>query len=564
MRRIWILSVLAIACSSPQRGAPGSPTPLPRADVSGPWAAVSVAGPPSGGVAWDCVATTSTSGYGCTGGLGAAHRTAAQAAAVSGAASAPLNLASAISGSTVTLTWSPVGSGILSFIVEAGSGAGLLNLANFDTGSAASSLTVTAVPAGTYYVRVRARDASGVSPPSNEIVLTVVAAACTSVPGTPTGLTGSAAGSSVMLQWTAPASGCAPTTYMIEAGSLPALSNLANIATGTTATTFAGAGVGRGTYYLRVRAANQAGASGPSNEITLTVGDPFAFAVDLPVASGDTANNAYGIWPFGVHGSSHAFDGHPGWDVEFRPGASVMAAADGTVSSALREATGDRFTVRIQHAAATGNYATDYTNLASLAAGIAANARVVRGQILGPAGVQSQFIGSTSVTWGMTHFQVNDFSRSEGLTNPNAVSPEPYLTPLSRSLFESIWRTAVYQTEWCEPFFTNSRLATFPVARTWTPRGSGPIAAIEARCLSATTNEMAYSLRGGDGAVIESGTLSVDAAKKPLATVDFVSSSGPSRLGVWDVLSETMQLNLSAPGAPRPASLSGAAVYIPR
>src|SRR5689334_997482 len=49
------------------------------------------------------------------------------------------------------------------------------------------------------------------------------------------------------------------------------------------------------------------------------------YCVDLPIAAEDTAFNAYGLWPFGVHGGSHAVDGHPGWDIEYRAGASARA-----------------------------------------------------------------------------------------------------------------------------------------------------------------------------------------------------------------------------------------------
>jgi murein DD-endopeptidase MepM/ murein hydrolase activator NlpD len=153
--------------------------------------------------------------------------------------------------------------------------------------------------------------------------------------------------------------------------------------------------------------------------------------------------------------------------VEFRPGASVLAAADGTVLNATPEPSGTgRFTVRVNHSVdGRVAYATDYTNLTALAPGVFQGATVTRGQVLGPAGVQSQMIGTTSVTWAMTHFQMNDFSKNEGLTNPNAVSPESFLSAEGRTLFDSIWRATAYQSEWCEPFPTNSRLATFPVAR---------------------------------------------------------------------------------------------------
>jgi hypothetical protein len=62
----------------------------------------------------------------------------------------------------------------------------------------------------------------------------------------------------------------------------------------------------------------------------------------LPVAAGDIASNAFGLNPFGIHfggtgPGGHASDGHPGWDVEFQVGASVLAAADGVVQSVFAD-----------------------------------------------------------------------------------------------------------------------------------------------------------------------------------------------------------------------------------
>lgn len=81
-------------------------------------------------------------------------------------------------------------------------------------------------------------------------------------------------GTTVTLTWNAPAGGCAPTSYVIQAGSASGLSNLATLNTGNVATTFVANGVAAGTYYLRVLASNANGQSAPSNEVVVRVGTP--------------------------------------------------------------------------------------------------------------------------------------------------------------------------------------------------------------------------------------------------------------------------------------------------
>lgn len=102
--------------------------------------------------------------------------------------------------------------------------------------------------------------------------ITVGVAPRTGVPDAPGSLTASASGSTVSLAWTPPAGGPALTTYYVEAGSIPGAADLANLPTGSTATTFSASGVGAGIYYVRVRAANAIGAGPPSPEVTLVVG----------------------------------------------------------------------------------------------------------------------------------------------------------------------------------------------------------------------------------------------------------------------------------------------------
>lgn len=189
---------------------------------------------------------------------------------------APVLAPAVVSGDTVTLNWTPAANdAATSYVLEAGSASGLSDLANTDTGSSLTTLTATSVPGGTYFVRVRARNASGTSAPSNEIVV-VVAGACTTPPQSPTALAGHVAlsnsGLVVSLTWQVPASGCAPTSYIVEAGSGPGLANLARVTTGNADTTFFAGRVAPGLYYVRVRSVNNAGTSGPSNEVQVLVG----------------------------------------------------------------------------------------------------------------------------------------------------------------------------------------------------------------------------------------------------------------------------------------------------
>lgn len=271
------LALWAVACGQP---APSGPTRVPVEQAIGSFPAISQ---PSLGpltTSWECF--SGDSGIFPQAKCGRSVTWGAQslgAVAAAGTPSTPTGLASSVSGTTVTLTWSYISGSnpdASSFIVEAGSSSGLSNLTSFDTGSSAKSLTVTQVPAGTYFVRVRGRTFDGVTGPvSNEVILTVagsVPTACTSAPGAPTGLNGATNGSEVNLAWSAPAGACAATSYVLEAGSAAGLSDLASFNTGSTATQYAASGVAAGTYYVRVRAANAVGNSAASNEVIVTVG----------------------------------------------------------------------------------------------------------------------------------------------------------------------------------------------------------------------------------------------------------------------------------------------------
>jgi len=228
-------------------------------------------------VSWACFTAMGAPGTFCPSGCGSPVTTARLLPSVTRAAvnapNAPTNLTATVSGSIVTLNWAApaTGDAPTSYTILAGSGSGRSDIANFSTGTAATSLTVFNVPAGTYFVRIYAVNSGGSSILSNEVQLVVAGgASCASV-GPPVGLSASVTGSTVALTWTAPTVGCAPTTYIVQAGSTSGLSNLANFSTGSTATTYTAAGVLPGTYYVRVLSGAPGVLSAASNEVVVTL-----------------------------------------------------------------------------------------------------------------------------------------------------------------------------------------------------------------------------------------------------------------------------------------------------
>lgn len=103
-------------------------------------------------------------------------------------------------------------------------------------------------------------------------------------PAAPGGVMADVIGTRVTLRW-APAAGPVPTTYRVQAGSVPGAADYGEAV--TTLTTLTAPDVGVGVYYLRVVAVNAAGASAPSAEVTVTVGSGLPAApVGLMAAAG--------------------------------------------------------------------------------------------------------------------------------------------------------------------------------------------------------------------------------------------------------------------------------------
>ena len=299
----------------------------------------------------------------------------------------------------------------------------------------------------------------------------------------------------------------------------------------------------------------------PTVNVPLPTTVPGVLGLRMPIDASDAATTAFGLAPFGYHGADHAADGHPGWDVEYRIGGIVRSAAAGTVQSVFADpSVPGRSTVQIEHVVGTHFYRTVYTNLATVSPGIAADAAVLAGQSIGVAGTVSQTVGTTPITYAMTHFQLDDFEYYRNVPNPNAVTPEPFLTPEARSFFERVWSTAVSSTELIEPYASNPRDLRFPASRTWTRvSGDGP-AGIRFTRSDARNPNYESAVLAESGTAVETGTVTLALTARPFPTIDLVAATG-RRLGTYDIVSNQMRLSLANAGSSRPVDLGAASYY---
>lgn len=181
------------------------------------------------------------------------------AGAGAAAPAAPAVMTALSAGNTAGLWWTPV-VGATGYRLEAGSAAGLADLAVLDL---ADHVFTAAVPSGAYWVRVRSMNAWGTSVPSPDARLAVDGN--TALPAAPGALTADVRGRRVSLEWSPPADGGLPAAYVIEAGS--DATSLAAVAR-TAWPGLIAADVPPGTYVVRVRAVNAAG-SGPAGAIVV-------------------------------------------------------------------------------------------------------------------------------------------------------------------------------------------------------------------------------------------------------------------------------------------------------
>jgi hypothetical protein len=185
-----------------------------------------------------------------------------------GAPTAPRNLAAAVNGGLALLSWDPPAIGSVgTYIVEAGSSAGITNLYNAPVGAA--PIVQAYVPAGVYFVRVRANNVCGNSAPSNEVFFSVGSGG--GATAQPQDLRVTLTTTLVTASWNLAAGSAIPDAFVIEAGSAPGLADQAVIEVNGQTLSFTTNRPASGSYYVRVRARNGTTLGPPTPDLLLVV-----------------------------------------------------------------------------------------------------------------------------------------------------------------------------------------------------------------------------------------------------------------------------------------------------
>ena len=167
---------------------------------------------------------------------------------------APTALTSSVNGNNVMFSWgTPVSGGAAaSYVLEAGTSPGT-TIASFPVPGNSFG---TVAPNGTFFVRVRAVNACGVSPPSNE--RTVIVPSCGPVPGAPSTPAANVNAGIATVTWGS-VNGAA--RYRLDVGTTAGASNTASQT--VTGTSLQLVGLPAGNYFMRVTAIDACGSAGP-------------------------------------------------------------------------------------------------------------------------------------------------------------------------------------------------------------------------------------------------------------------------------------------------------------
>jgi hypothetical protein len=212
----------------------------------------------------------------------------------------------------VHLQWQPplLGGPPTDYQVEAGSTSGATNVGVFSTGGAL--MFSSTAPEGIYYVRVRARNASGAGPATPDIRVVVGVGGNVGVPLPPRDLRADVIDRTVTLTWNLILLGSTPASFFIDVGTASGASNVGSFEFGADVRRVSSSALAPGIYFARVRAANLYGVSGPSNEARFTVaaGGPCTAAPAAPTTLAATVTGRTVRLSWLPPGASGTITGH--------------------------------------------------------------------------------------------------------------------------------------------------------------------------------------------------------------------------------------------------------------
>lgn len=208
----------------------------------------------------------------------AAWLAAPQVSARQAAPAPPADVAFLVNGHNLAMTWTQSTDPITGYVIDAGFAPGVPFVQFPTTGvvnpntlpQLLASLNLAGAPNGSFYVAVRSANGAVLGPPSAEVNVNITNTCV--APGSPNNLTSIVRGSQAWLAWN-PGNGGLPTTYILQASLFSGANfDSAIVAQGAIAAPTFNVNVPPGTYYVRIYAANACGASGFSNEISVTAG----------------------------------------------------------------------------------------------------------------------------------------------------------------------------------------------------------------------------------------------------------------------------------------------------
>lgn len=211
----------------------------------------------------------------------------------------PTGLSSTVSGATASLTWtaSTDDVGVTGYSVYRGTSAGFSPVSGNRVGTSSTpSYSDTGLASGTYFYKVIATDAaSNTSAASDE---TTVVVTDTTAPSTPTGVSATASGTSVAVNWAASTDNVSVAGYAVYRGTTSSFTaDASSKIADTSGTSYADTVPGAGTYYYRVAAVDTAGnVSASSSPVSASIADTTAPSVPAGVTATTAGTTATVSW----------------------------------------------------------------------------------------------------------------------------------------------------------------------------------------------------------------------------------------------------------------------------